>query len=179
MKAPSAKDILFPSEEQFQRAKDIQIIKGEEDTRGQSRFASFIAAVENFQDVSAAYLKLRMKYADASHVVCAYRLPGANTPVNQDYIDDQEFGCGRTMLKALKERKLLNVAVFMVRYFGGKHIGPQRYDIFRELTLQAILRMIEERSKDGQIPTVPVPEHLAEPNNEWEVWSNNASKKSD
>lgn len=81
--APTAKEMLNPDEKLFDIAKELDIVKGSSETRQKSKFASYAVAVESFEDIQAALLKMRMKFPDATHVSCAYRLPGANTPINQ------------------------------------------------------------------------------------------------
>lgn len=159
VKAPSARDILRPSDDMIKIARSIEIIKGDEDIQQKSQFGSFAATVKSFEEVRAAYLKLKMKYSDATHVSCAFRLPGVNTPQNQDYIDNGEFGCGRSMLKTLKQEKAMNIAVFLVRYYGGKHLGTRRYEIFKELTEKAIHEIHASKAK-GREPEENAPDTL-------------------
>lgn len=158
--APTVKDLIKPTEALFNRADEIDIIKGKTTKSNLSRFTSYAAAVESFEDIQAAFTKLRMKFADATHISCAYRLPGANTPQNQDYVDDGEFGCGRTMLKVLKDEQYTNMVVFIVRYYGGKHLGVARYKIFRELAAQAIKTLINTRKKEEENQRGPAVEPL-------------------
>lgn len=139
--APNARDLLEPDDDLFDKADEMDIIKGNTEIIEKSRFVSFATRVRDTGEVQAALLKLRMKYADATHVACAYRLPGVNTPQNQDFVDDGEFGCGRTMLRVLRDSKQYNIAVFMVRYYGGKHLGVARFEVFRELTRKAIAEL--------------------------------------
>lgn len=162
---PTAREILEPDEKLFDKADELDIIKGGKVDREKSRFVSYAVAVQDFEDIKAAHLKIRTKFPDATHISCAYRLPGANTPYNQDYVDDGEFGCGRTMLKVLKELRNMNIAVFMVRYFGGKHLGVARYDIFRDLAKKAVEELMIKRSQEGNgaPPTSPLPERFEIP----------------
>lgn len=162
---PTTREIIESDDKLFDKADELDIVKGEKAEQGKSRFVSYAVAVEDFNEIKAAYLKLRTKFSDATHVACAYRLPGANTPNNQDYIDDGEFGCGRTMLKVLKDKKHYNVATFMVRYYGGKHLGLTRYDIFRHLTSKAIENLLEKRAQEEQgiPPTSPLPDRFEMP----------------
>lgn len=71
-------------------------------------------------------------------MVCAYRLPGQNTPNLQDFADDGEFGAGRVILQVLKEEKLMNVVIFMIRHYGGIQLGPSRFDMFRNVACSAV-----------------------------------------
>lgn len=181
VQVPTIKNIIRPSDSMYEKAVDTDIIKGGEETKSNSGFASFAVAVKDFDDINAAYLKLKMKYADATHVACAYRLPGANTPINQDSVDDGEIGCGRTMLKAIKDEGLMNVAIFIVRYYGGTHLGTQRFDLFRSLTRKALKQLLISQKQLGVEPT-KVPQHLQVPttSDEWSElagdWSDTAKK---
>lgn len=163
VQVPSAKEIINPSASMYEAVEEIHIVKGEEEFQGNSTFVSFAAAVEDVADINAAYLKLKMKYADASHISCAYRLPGANTPINQDFVDDGEHGCGRTILREISNEGLMNVAVFIMRYYGGKHLGAKRFDIFRDLTTAALKNLVEQRKERGESDLAPVPDHLKVP----------------
>lgn len=165
LQPPTARDTIDPDESLFDRADELDIIKGDKTEQNKSRFVSYVVAVQDFEDIKAAHLKLRIKFSDATHIACAFRLPGANTPNNQDYLDDGDFGRGRTMLKVLKDMKHLNIAVFMVRYYGGKHLGLMRYDIFRRLTSHAVNALLKKRAKDQKDvpPTSPLPERFEMP----------------
>lgn len=185
---PSLKEIFNPSEELWEKAKDINIVHGMNDLQKGSHFKSFAAAVEDFGEIHAAMVKLRMKYADATHISCAFRLPGANTPINQDFVDDGEYGCGRTLLKVLKQEQLMNIAIFIVRYYGGTHLGVARFDLFRIIAKAAIKALIAQRKKDfpDQNPIESLPQRYKETtgpessNENWtemQKWPDN--KKSD
>lgn len=186
VKVPSIKDIANPSDELYDKAVMMDIAKGDEDRKGGSLFVSFAAAVTSIEEINSAYLKLKMKYADATHISCAFRLPGANTPQNQDYVDDGEFGSGRIMLKVLKNAQLMNVAVFVMRQYGGKHIGPVRFRIIQRLTEVALQEMMKKRQQEGQQSPQPIPSQLQNPPfplEEWseirEDWSTTSDKKTD
>lgn len=189
--APTAAEILKPDEALFDRAQELDIVKGAFNTVSGSKFTSYAVAVESFEDIQAAYMKLRMKFADATHISCAFRLPGSNTPQNQDYVDDGEFGCGRTILKALKEAQLLNMAVFIVRYYGGKHLGTKRYELFQELSKVALKNIMEKRQQEASQgpPIESVPDNLIQPpvprdfglsiTEDWSIDQDEANKKTD
>lgn len=148
--APSAAEILDPSAPLVETIDQLDIIKGIDGVRGKSRFVSYAVAVQDCADINAAYLKLKSEFTQATHISCAFRLPGFQTHINQDYYDDGEWGCGRTMLKVLKKEQILNIAVFLIRFYGGKHLGTARFDVFREFTSEAINQLILSREKDGK-----------------------------
>lgn len=185
---PSAKEILNPGEGLFEKANELDIIKGKQEEHQKSKFISYAVAVNDLEEVRAALLKVQMKFPNATHISCAYRIPGSNTPNNQDYVDDGEHGCGQTMLKVLKEEQLLNIAVILVRFYGGKHLEVQRFEIFRTLTQAAIQALMKKREQeDSQRPPVsllpdrfrpfaPLPEPIIE---DWSKAMEAESKKTD
>lgn len=150
VRAPSASEILSPSAPLIETIDQLDIIKGDDGIRGKSRFISYAVAIQDVADVNAAYLKLKMEFTQATHITCAFRLPGVKTHENQDYCDDGEWGCGRTLLKVLKKEQILNIAVFLIRFYGGSHIGPARFDIFREFAREAIKQLMDARGKDDR-----------------------------
>lgn len=161
VKPPTASDLLNPDEQLFNKAEELDIVKGATLTEEKSKFTSFAIAIQDTEDVQAAMVKIRMKYADATHVTCAYRLPGANTPLNQDYVDDGEFGCGRVLLKVLKDEQYMNMMVVIVRYYSGKHLGALRFEIFRKLAHKAIKALMSKRSEqDAQTAVEQLPDHF-------------------
>lgn len=175
--APGPAEIFKPSEKMWDLASEIDMIKGKEETISKSFFIAYAAAVHDQDDIRAAYLKVRTKFADATHVVCAYRLPGKNTHNMQDYVDDGEIGAGRVVLNVLKEERLMNIVVFMIRKYGGQHLGPSRFDIMRRVTMSAITNMrkkLEEYDKEQERKRTEE-EQAAQRNREaekdWQEWS--------
>lgn len=136
--APTPSELMKPDEKLYKLAEEIDMVRGKDDTTKNSKFIAYAAAVHDTTDVQAAYIKVRMKFADATHVVCAFRLRGSHTPTLQDYVDDGEFGAGRVMLNVLKEEKLMNIVIFLIRYHGGTNLRVLRFDKFKEVSQSAI-----------------------------------------
>ena len=79
---------------------------------------------------------MKQLFADADHIVAAF--------INRNsegFQDDREFGAGHRVLATLKEQNSMNIAVFVVRRFGGKQLGPSRHDYFKQVTLEALARL--------------------------------------
>lgn len=154
---PKVKQILKPSEEMWDLAEEVDLVKGKEKKESKLHFVAFAAAVDDEKEIQAAYLKVRTKFADATHVVCAYRLRKGDSTFLEDYADDGEFGAGRTILKLLVQEKLSNVVVFMVHYYGGTHLGQLRFTIFQDVSLSALtelqkrLQEIEKEEKEKEL----------------------------
>lgn len=182
IQTPNARQLFKPDQKMMDLADEIDMVKGKTVMEEKSKFLAYAAAVHTEEDIQAAYLKVKTKFSDATHVVCAYRLQNGDSPILEDYQDDGEFAAGRTILKALEKEGLKNIVVFMIRYYGGKHLGSRRYEIFKEVTLTALVQLqkrIQEQKRqeeeenekreqerqqqlqDGW-PTTPAPEEVWE-----------------
>ena len=90
-----------------------------------SRFIACAARVPD-EDAARAFLaEIRAEFADARHHCSAYILhvDGAN-PVERSSDDGEPAGtAGQPMLEVLRGSGLQDVAVVVVRYFGGVKLG--------------------------------------------------------
>ena len=92
-----------------------------------SDFHSFACNITDIQDAMTKYQHFKLRFADATHVMMAYKLPGNNAAYDAGYQDDGEHGGGRRLMRLLHERESYSVAVFVVRYYGGKRLGTDRF----------------------------------------------------
>ena len=67
-------------------------------------------------------LKRSKKFAKATHNTWAVLLDG--TPLKND---DGEAGAGNVILRMLEREDLQNHIVIVTRWFGGKHLGGDRF----------------------------------------------------
>ena len=89
-----------------------------------SKFAVSGGAVADKAAVDAALksLKRDKKYAKATHNIWAVVLDGV--PLKND---DGEGGAGMVILRILEREGLENHLVVVTRWYGGKHLGGDRY----------------------------------------------------
>ena len=92
------------------------MIKGDTIIEKGSEFISMAQKVCTMEEVRLGYRKMRIKYGDAAHIMCAYRLNNPKGPYNRNGADDGEYGAGRTLLKYLKEQEVTGVCIYIVRY---------------------------------------------------------------
>lgn len=87
-----------------------------------SKFYSFAYPVFDEDKCKEILDNLREKYYDATHICFAYIL---STPRLEKCSDDGEptGTAGKPIIELLKKRKLENVLVAVVRYFGGIKLG--------------------------------------------------------
>ena len=86
-----------------------------------SKFLAFAEPIANEDEAKARIAWYKKKYHDARHVCYAYRL-GENLWRTKD--DGEPHGtAGLPILRAIDAKKLDNILVIVVRYFGGTLLG--------------------------------------------------------
>jgi uncharacterized YigZ family protein len=90
-----------------------------------SRFLAFLypcPSVDAFKSLQEA---LRRQHPQANHHAFAYRVREAGGALTARFSDDGEVAgtAGRPILAHLEGRDLVDVALFVVRYFGGIKLG--------------------------------------------------------
>lgn len=85
-----------------------------------SRFITFIYRIKKLDEVSQILSNLKINYKDATHYCYAYTLENIKKAS-----DDGEptHTAGRPMLNVLENKKINNVLVVVIRYFGGVKLG--------------------------------------------------------
>ena len=88
-----------------------------------SKFYSFAIPVNDVEVFKTRLEVIRKNNPKAKHVVYAYRIG-----VNSKSTDDKEpkGTAGRPLLELLTKKGLINVAIIVVRYFGGSELGASR-----------------------------------------------------
>ena len=85
------------------------------------------------------YIKARQAHPEALHISNAYRLPGTEVD-SENYADDGKHGCGRLIMKLLKDWNIDCRAVYVVRYYGGTHLGTKRFDYMMDAVKSCVAR---------------------------------------
>lgn len=102
---PTPREMLYPDRYTQSTSTGIQVYRGQDVTHECSKFIGYAAPTKDLDEVQAAYLKIKKKHAEATHIACAYRILGDDEITSQDFVDDGEYGAGCTMLKWLKDKK--------------------------------------------------------------------------
>lgn len=98
-------------------------------------------------EVRLAYIKMFQTYPGADHIAVA-----AMVNREEAFNDNGEFGSGFRLMKAICQAQMDNIALFMVREFGGKHLGPRRFTIMTDLADIALEKIDEQRRKSFSSP---------------------------
>lgn len=120
-------------------------------TEKMSRFLSFAFPVTTADEAKAAVVSVTRRYHDARHVCWAYML-GADRSVSMSNDNGEPSGtAGKPILGQINSFGLTDVAVVVVRYFGGIKLGTSgliaAYREAARLALEAapkVVRHVEE-----------------------------------
>ena len=87
-----------------------------------SKFLGFLLQNTNENEILQALRQLQTEHKKATHICYGYIL---SEPLQEKFFDDGEPSrtAGFAILSVLQKKKLKNVAVFVVRYFGGIKLG--------------------------------------------------------
>jgi putative IMPACT (imprinted ancient) family translation regulator len=103
------------------------LLEGVISDRG-SRYSVGLAYVHSEADIKAA-LKThttKKKYRTATHNTWAARF-GDDDSVMALKSDDGESGAGGTILSVLEGEAVRNLVIIVTRWYGGKHLGADRF----------------------------------------------------
>ena len=95
-----------------------------EETIKKSLFISVLAPCASFTAAHDKLEQLHQQYADASHIVYAYRFKTNKGLVCRFHDDGEPSGtAGRPVYQYLEGKNLINLLLAVVRYFGGVKLG--------------------------------------------------------
>jgi len=88
-----------------------------------SKFYSYLYEIDKIDDFKTKLEALKKEHKKATHICYAYIIDD-NGSKEKAYDDGEPKGtAGMPILNVLKRKSLRNVAVFVVRYFGGVKLG--------------------------------------------------------
>ena len=116
------------------------IVRGEALCDRKSKFVAFAAVVHSEADVAAVLESLLAdrKVAAATHNMVAYRYRAADGTVVAQRDDDGESGAGDKMLYVLTACREVETLVVVTRWYGGIHLGNDRFKHIVSLTRDII-----------------------------------------
>lgn len=88
-----------------------------------SRFIAIAIPASSLEEVKKAVESVRMEHPEANHVVHAAIVGKAGTLYSSSDDKEPKNTAGRPALEVLKGRHITNIAVCIVRYFGGTLLG--------------------------------------------------------
>ena len=124
--SPDPADILKLTEQDVECVLNIKLNRGEHVvTKDCTSFQAMTVSVQSHAEIRDAYMKMKLIYLRANHIICAYSIPGVDTYYSQDYCDDGEISAGRLLLKLLTDNNLTSKAIFAFCFAGKAKLGVQ------------------------------------------------------
>lgn len=98
-----------------QKINQIEVMK--------SKFIAYFLPLNNEEDFKPILANLRKEHKKARHIVYAYRV---NTKSKSSDDGEPKGTAGHPLLELLYKKDINNVALLVVRYFGGTKLGASR-----------------------------------------------------
>jgi uncharacterized YigZ family protein len=102
----------------------IENVGSAEQTINKSRFYAWAASCQNEQEVGSFLRAIAAQHQSASHLAYAFRIKTADGIIPRFSDAGEPSGtAGKPILQMLEGRDLINVAVGVIRYYGGVNLG--------------------------------------------------------
>lgn len=107
-----------------------------------STFIAFACEVHDEDELieKLAALRSNRKIAKSNHSMCAWRIKNDDNTIIQDSDDDGETAAGSRMLHLMTIMNVWNCLLVDVRWFGGTHIGPDRFKHINSTSREALIK---------------------------------------
>lgn len=102
-----------------------------------SEFIGLVARANSTAKVQKFYTAVMQRYPSVDHAIMAYALK-EEFQVKTSCCDDWEFGAGTRLKKLLFETKSKDTVVFVLRKYGGVHLGFNRFAIIEQVAKDAL-----------------------------------------
>ena len=151
---PSLQDACSLSLTERDTLDRLSFFVSEPKTVKNSKFQAYAISVYSLEQIKAAYLKMRKDHLRATHICLGYRYAdgGLNAPVLHGSSHDGEYLADIRLLDTLFKAKINNVAVFVVRRYGGVHIGGTRLSLIQETANDALNQLRDARGETFSEP---------------------------
>lgn len=141
---PQPSQLLFLSKEQQQQVDKMQnnIIETDPEKVRNSEFIALAIKVHSLEEVNQAYIAVAQRHTSADHVMLGYALRDtASGKLRSGFCNNAEYSAGARIKKTIFESKARNTAVFVVRKYGGIHLGYNRFNVI-ESVAQCAIRLL-------------------------------------
>ena len=133
--APEPLD-LFPDENEGVKLDRVKLSASDVVSEQGSDFQAYAFKTSQLVEVQRGYRKVRTLHPAATHVLAVY-----NFRNKSDHQDDDEYGSSFKLLKEVQKEQKVNIAVFVVRDYGGVKLGPLRHKLIKDVAFEAINRL--------------------------------------
>lgn len=139
-------DVITPTPEQLFLSTDNQnkvdeiqakFVETDTETLRNSEFSALAIKVHSLEEINRAYIAVMQRYPAMDHIMLGYALK-QDGKIKSGFADDREFGAGTRIKDLIFQTKTKNAAVFVLRKFGGVHLGFQRFAVIERAAEKAI-----------------------------------------
>ena len=127
---------LFPEGAERDKLDKMKLSSSDAISEKGSDFQAYAIKTGQMVEVRRAYRKVKALHPAATHIIGTY-----NLKAKSGFQDDGEYSAGFKLLKAIQENNSVNVAVFVIRNYGGFKLGPKRHELIKQVGLQAVSRI--------------------------------------
>lgn len=130
---------LFLNMEQQTKVNQInkELVMTESTQVKNSEFVGLALRTNKIEEVKLAYKAAMQRFPSMDHVMMSYGLK-EDEQVKIGHCDDNEYGGGLVIRKTMAAQKAKNTVVFVVRKYGGLHLGLDRFKSIEKVTLEAL-----------------------------------------
>ncbi len=131
------------SDEDIASSEDVELVHSDDVHDQGSTFVAHGVSISSRDEVKPVLLKALQdkRVAGASHNIYAYRFKDNRGQIREGHNDDGEHGAGWKMLEVLREKEAEDSMIVCTRWFGGKHLGPDRFKRIKEVTEDALRKL--------------------------------------
>lgn len=136
VQTPSINMMLNTSHDERKQLGKIKMTKSSEIPDAGSRFLG--CRVNSYDDIQNAYMKVKFEHPSSADVMCSFSLADEFGRQQVELHDDKEHAAASRIYSAIQSSDKENVAVYVVRYFSGHHIGRKRFDHIKSAATEAL-----------------------------------------
>lgn len=102
-----------------------------------SEFVGLALKTNKIEQVKLAYKAAMQRFPSADHMMMAYALK-ENGQTKFGHCDDNEYGGGMIIRKTMAQEKSRDTAIFVMRRYGGIHLGYERFTTIESIVKEAL-----------------------------------------
>ena len=152
---PNPQKMLDYTTSELENIMRLRICKGGDIEQDGNIFQAFTLCTNSLQTIQDAYMKMRLCYPKARHIMCAYLVEGEEYYQTRGYCDDGEHAAGLRILQYLIENGFQARVVFVIRQYSGRKIGQDRFLCIQRAVTQCLetyaynCRTVTTRTRKG------------------------------
>ena len=134
---PSYLDMLYMDDETTEAVHWLEFYSSLPKTIKKSSFQAYATTPASKHDVELAYMKVCMMNRQEDHIMVVCRMKDGDQILQGSASDREHYG-DQEILTAILKAKAINIAVFVVREYGGIPLRGLRFEAIKEVTNEVL-----------------------------------------